>query len=150
MDDMSTWSSIRRALQRLSVAALEVACRGIDGVVYRPAVVKLGMPMPRWWNCELARLSVRLDDRWGTGHWHFEPGGLCDACGRRAAWLDWWDPEDEDRTLRDYSTCYWCRPPDPIGTNEELDLALAEARRQSVSWRWRWPVPRTAYQGRIG
>jgi hypothetical protein len=30
----------------------------IDEVAYRPAVVKVTMPLPRWWRCDLARLSM--------------------------------------------------------------------------------------------
>jgi hypothetical protein len=51
------------------VRALNTACRAVDDVAYRPAVVRLTMPLPRWWNCELAHLSMRLDDHWGTGYW---------------------------------------------------------------------------------
>jgi hypothetical protein len=79
---------VRRALVR----ALAVTDAAIDEVLYRPAVVKAFARLSRWWNCDLARLSMRLDDRWGTGYWDeagIAPGAPCDARGRRAAilWL---------------------------------------------------------------
>src|SRR5437868_8798830 len=74
------------------VAALNSACVAVDSVAYRPAVVWLTQPLPRWWACGLAKLSMRLDDRWGTQFWTGEdapatPEGVCAACRRRAAWL---------------------------------------------------------------
>lgn len=74
--------------KRLVVRALNGLCAGVDAVAYRPAVVRLGRRLPRWWNCQLAKLSIRLDDRWQTGYWNGDiprPVGPCEACGRKAA-----------------------------------------------------------------
>jgi hypothetical protein len=123
-------------------------------VAYRPAVVRLAMPLPGWWNCQLAHLSMRLDDRWGTGYWSGDsapaaPEGRCDACKRRAAWLvvgGRWDEDelDDDEessflTENPVHLCGWCRldwdgPPE---TPAELEQALARARQKSIAWSWR-------------
>lgn len=124
----------------------------IDAVLYRPAVVKLSAWLPRWWNCQLAHLSMRLDDRWGTGYWRSEsapaaPNGPCDACGRRAAWLMIGGAEsDEELDTEDYlqlhpiQVCGWCRLDSSaqIESQADLDRALDEARGRSVTWAWRW------------
>ena len=80
-----------RRIQLLAVNALNRACTLIDVVAYRPFIVKLTERLPRWWGCQLAHLSMKLDDRWGTGYWASDdapaaPEGLCDACRRRPAW----------------------------------------------------------------
>lgn len=146
---------IRRTTQLMTLGALNRICTWIDAVAYRPAVVKLTERLPRWWNCQLAHASMKLDDRWETGYWRSEaapaaPNGPCDACGRRAAWLivGGIEPE-EDTELNvgepDYlerhpvQLCGWCRldfvsPPE---SREELDRILADARERSVSWHWR-------------
>src|SRR5438477_1695384 len=54
-------------MRRLVVKALEKTDEALDWVLYRPAVVKAFLWVPRWWQCDLAKLSIRLDDRWGTG-----------------------------------------------------------------------------------
>ena len=78
---------------RRSIAVgLNTACTAVDYVAYRPAVVKLTSPLPRWWRCDLARLSIYLDARWGCGYWGSEsaparPERLREVCQRRAAWL---------------------------------------------------------------
>ena len=132
------------------VKGLETACRRVDDVAYRPAVVRLTLRLPRWWRCELSRLSARLDDRWGTGYWGewAAPNGLCDVCGRRAAWLVTGGPdEDADPPYpEDYlaqhplHTCSWCRlvPSKPIASSADLAEAVARARAGSIAWRWRW------------
>jgi hypothetical protein len=94
-----------------------------------------------------------LDGRWATGFWTgpeapCPPGGLCRACGRRAAWLVvGWQPEfdegpqDPDWYLGNHPVelCGWCNlGGEPIGGEEDLQRALAAARARSVSWRWRW------------
>ncbi|HYG96424.1 MAG TPA: hypothetical protein VD741_04875 [Solirubrobacterales bacterium] len=144
-------------MQLRIVRALNQACVWVDEVAYRPAVVKLTRPLPRWWSCQLARASMKLDDRWGTGYWDSDeapavPGGPCDACGRRAAWLVYGgsydgveDEEPGELDDGDYldrhevQLCGWCRlefssPPE---SKEELDRLLALSRERSVSWRWR-------------
>jgi hypothetical protein len=136
-------------VSRALVRALAVTDAAIDEVLYRPAVVKAFVRLPRWWNCDLARLSMRLDDRWGTGYWDeagIAPGGPCDACGRRAAIHmlggppD--DPQEDDAPrwyLEDHPVhlCGWCRIEGRIDDAAALEAALTAARPKSVSWRWR-------------
>jgi hypothetical protein len=135
------------SLRRSLVAALDRACGVVDTVAYRPAVVKLTSRLPRWWGCELARLSVRLDDRWSTGYWANggAPEGLCDACGRRAAWLvvggrDWMEDVEPDRSFMESHPVHLCGycdlPPGQIETPAQLDAALVYARDHSIAWRW--------------
>ena len=132
-----------KSRKRAAVWSLDLLCRGVDTVAYRPAVVKATSRLPRWWNCNLARLSVRLDQNWGTGYWDdWTPGGRCEACGRRAAWLlvsdsplcddkDRWEPRH-----REVEICGWCRVEGQIISDAELDAALQEAKVRSVSYRW--------------
>jgi hypothetical protein len=87
---------------------------------------------------------VRLDERWETGYWDgCAPGGLCEACGRRAAWLTVSDApfcDDEapwERRHRDVEICGWCRLEGQIGSDAALDTALEAAKARSVSYRWR-------------
>ncbi|MFN2472003.1 MAG: hypothetical protein ABR583_13655 [Gaiellaceae bacterium] len=138
--------------RRLTVCALNAACYAIDEVAYRPAVVRLTERLPRWWRCELGRLAAWLDERWDTGVWgeFAGPGGACDACGRRAAWLDLGgidpdDPDSEDFLARHRIVlCGWCDLDPawfPIEDAETLRAALAGARARSVSWRWGVPAP---------
>lgn len=142
----------RRPLQLFAIRGLNLACTSVDAVAYRPFIVKLTEWLPRWWSCQLARLSMTLDDRWGTGFWTGSdappaPGGLCSACRRRAAWhvVGGTDQEDESVPDDDYlaqhpvELCGWCQldfsaPPSDY---QELDRILSEARKRSVSWRWR-------------
>ena len=46
--------------KRAIVSSLNNACLLVDEVAYRPAVVWLTRPLPRWWQCELGRLAVWL------------------------------------------------------------------------------------------
>ncbi len=135
----------------MAIRALNQMCIWVDEVAYRPAVVKLAEPLPRWWNCQLAHASVKLDDRWGTGHWEsWGPGGPCDICGRRAAWLTIGGPIEPDEEHGPDAThlerhpievCLWCRLDSPwtVESRADLDRAVAEARAQTVCWRWRHP-----------
>jgi hypothetical protein len=131
----------------------------VDAVAYRPAIVKLTIWLPRWWNCDFVRLSMWLDDQWGAGYWdEFEwvPGGLCDACHRRAAWLQVggaWDDEDyegdegeepEYFDLHPVYLCFWCKPELGSAVRDDkatVNRALAEAGRASIAWRWRSRTP---------
>ena len=130
--------------RRAIVRGLDLACRAVDGLAYRPAVVRATLRLPRWWNCELARLSVALDDRWHTGYWDgWRPVGLCEVCGRRAAWFVLGGtsgassshrlPLDDDAL----NLCFWCHLPMPITTETELDVASDRARSRSIAWAWR-------------
>ena len=94
------------------------------------------------------------DDRWGTGYWAGDgapacPQGLCEACGRRAAWLvvsgyaDEHDDDDRDTddsflSRRAVHLCGWCRLDEemPVPDDPSLQRALAGARNKSVAWRW--------------
>jgi hypothetical protein len=114
------------------------------------------MPLPRWWSCQLAHLSIWLDERWGTDYWEGDsapavPQGLCEACHRRAAMFDvggyWWDddyPRDEGEepdflATRTVHLCGWCQLEPMVPQDEaELEAALAHARQRSIAWRWRW------------
>jgi hypothetical protein len=141
-------------LKRLIVRFLNRACTWVDDVAYRPAVVKATLWLPRWWGCELARLSMRLDDRWATGYWSGDdapaaPAGRCESCQRRAAWLvmggtfPHYDEEPLNYYLADRPLylCSWCHVDEPAGAIEDeaqLRRALASAREQSIAWRWRW------------
>jgi hypothetical protein len=134
------------------VGGLNTLCTAVDGVAYRPAVVRLTLRLPRWWRCDLARLSMRLDSRWGIGYWSSDstppaPSGLCDACGRRAAWLvvggrEWLEDLEPDHSFMEehpVRLCGWCRLSDlpaTIDSQEQLLDALAAARATSVAWRW--------------
>jgi hypothetical protein len=134
------------------VSGLDTACQLVDEVAYRPAVVRLTLPLPRWWRCELAKLSAWLDRRWGLEYWGSEreprtlaPAGLCDVCHRRPASLEaggsWADLEVEDEG--DYMEshplrlCFWCKlPASPIENDAQLEAAVALTRSESISWRW--------------
>jgi hypothetical protein len=140
-----------RTSRRAVVRGLNLACSGIDSVLYRPAVVKLTESLPRPWCCQLAHLSMRLDDRWSTGYWASPdaptvPGGPCDICGRRAALFvvgGYGEPGEasSDEYLSDHSLelCGWCRLDfaEPPRSRRELDQLIAQARSRSVAWRWR-------------
>lgn len=130
------------------VIALGWACTLIDWLAYRPAVVKLGTYVPRWWCCDLARLSMRLDDRWATGYWESPnappaPLSPCDACGRRGGWLVV-GGSDEGKCSHDYLAqhpvvlCGWCRPefPEAPRTRDDVTRSLREAGERSISWAW--------------
>jgi hypothetical protein len=141
-------------MKRLVVVVLNRLCLLLDDFVYRPAIVRVGLPLPRWWNCELAKLSIKLDDAWGVGYWNDEtgpavPGSPCEACGRRAAIFVVGGPLEEDGdeddiylARRPVHLCGWCslEPAAPIDSEEDLTKELTLARERSVSWKWRWPA----------
>lgn len=138
-------------MKRLLVAVLARADALLDEVLYRPAVVRAFGWLPRWWLCDLARLSVRLDERWRTGYWDdgTVPGAPCEACGRRAAIHVYGGPDEELPEVDDYLTsrpvrvCGWCQLLGPMTSEDEVRRELMAARDASVSWRWRWPVRHT-------
>jgi hypothetical protein len=106
------------------VRGLNTACTLVDRVVYRPAVVKATVWLPRWWNCQLAQVSMKLDDRWGTGFWESgEDGG----------------PDADYLAAHEVKLCGWCKLDfsEPPADRGELDRMLADARARSVSWSWR-------------
>lgn len=142
-----------RAMRLMTVRMLNRLCTWIDLLAYRPAIVKLSIWLPQWWHCQLSHLSMKLDDRWGTGYWQSDgapaaPNGPCDACGRRAAWLTvgGTEPTEElepDATFLErhpVQLCAWCQldPSMPIDNQAQLARALTDARARSISWRWRW------------
>jgi hypothetical protein len=107
----------------LLVRALATLDEAVDDVLYRPAVVKAFSWLSRWWMCDLAKVSMWLDDRWDTGWWEtaIEPDGPCQACGRRAAIF----------------LCGWCTLGSPVTDEADVQRGLERARARSVSWRWR-------------
>jgi hypothetical protein len=139
-------------LKLRTIVGLNAACCAVDAIAYRPLVIHVTRRLPRWWSCELARLSMRLDTHWGTAYWAGEsapaaPHGLCDACHRRAAWLvvggePYFEADAVD--LDDYMTshpvrlCGWCRL--DLGDEERdadsLRRGLDRAGAASVGWRW--------------
>jgi len=137
-------------MRRAIVITLEKADEALDEVLYRPAVVKATLGLPRWWLCELAKASRWLDDRWHVGYWDDDaivPGGACEACGRRAAIHVYGgvDPDDNDPpddliARRPVYLCGWCRIEGPILTDDDLRRELDAARGCSVAWRWRVPA----------
>ena len=124
----------------------------LDEVLYRPAVVKAFTWLPRWWLCELAKVSMALDDRWGVGYWDeadIAPGRPCEACGRRASIHliggqsddDELEEAGEDRDFlhsRVVYLCGWCHIEGPILSESDLARELDAAAVDSVAWRWRW------------
>ena len=152
-------STSRRSLRRTRLAVIKGlydACGWIDAVAYRPVVMKLTGSIPRWWHCQLGQLSVRLDDRWGTGYFSSPDApcvtrGFCEACRRRSAWLvtgglDLEDDPDPDDYLDTHAValCGWCHPVWPAAprTKEDIEEALREAGATSIGWRWRWSLDR--------
>ena len=142
-------------MSRLKLAIVRILnwlCTVIDGLAYRPAVVKLSERLPRFWMCQAAHASMALDRRWRTGFWPSSdapavPGDPCDACGRRAALftLGGWGEKAETDIERPYladhvlQLCGWCRLDEDArpADRAELDRTLATARSRSVAWRWR-------------
>lgn len=145
-----------RTLQLTLIRSLNMACQAVDEVAYRPAVVMLTKRLPWFWSCQLAHLSMKLDDHWQTGYWGSPnappaPDGPCDACGRRAGWLEIGghyegledDPVGEEveyLTAHPVTLCSWChlRIDTPPENAADLEHLLRDARSRSISWRWRW------------
>ena len=139
-------------LKHSIVRSLQTMCTWVDSVAYRPAVVKLTRRAPRSWRCELTKLAMWLDLRWETGEWApgdwpLDPTAVCEACGRRPAWLvvgfhPTYDEEEPDPEWflgrHPVRLCGWCRleATDSIEDAASLELALARARERSVAWRW--------------
>jgi hypothetical protein len=128
------------------VLALAKVDEALDEVLYRPAVVKAFSWLPRWWLCDLARASMWLDDRWRTRWWQaagIEPGGPCQACGRRAAIHVYGGSDPGAEPVDDYLeshpvfVCGWCKLDSPVTDEADLRRKLDRARARSVSWRWR-------------
>jgi hypothetical protein len=120
---------------RTLVGALARTDELLDTVLYRPAVVRAFRWLPRWWLCDLAKVSMRLDDLWDTGWWDdagIAPGPPCAACGRRASIHVFTGPGHTE-----VEVCGWCRVQPPIRTQNELERQLAAAAAELVRWRWR-------------
>lgn len=137
-------------MKRIVVVVLAKMDEVLDVVLYRPAVVKAFLWLPRWWLCDLARLSMRLDDDWGTGYWEnavIVPGAPCEACGRRASIHVYGGP-DPEIGVHDYieihpvHVCGWCHLEGPLMNEADVERELALARADSVAWRWRWSALR--------
>ena len=135
--------------RRLVVCALAKTDEFVDEVLYRPAVVRAFRWVPRWWQCDLAKLSMALDDRWSSGWWADDaiaPGRPCEACGRRASVHVYGGMDNEDAPIDDYLAtrpvyvCGWCHLRGPMASEPDVQRELAAARADSISWRWRWRV----------
>ena len=133
-------------MRKRVVHALAKADEALDGVLYRPAVVKAFAWLPRWWLCDLAKLSMRLADRWATGWWRetgIEPDGPCEACERRAA-IHIYGGDEDGESFGDYlahrpvRVCAWCQLGSPLLDEADVQRELRLARADSVAWRWRW------------
>jgi hypothetical protein len=136
-------------VRRSIVIAMVRADEALDEVLYRPAVVKAFMWLPRWWLCDLAKLSIALDHRWGVDYWNDDgiwPGGPCDACGRRASIHVYGGLHQDEEPVGDYldehpvHVCGWCQLCSPLANESDVQRELRQARARSVAWRWRWPA----------
>lgn len=134
-------------MKRAVVWAIAKADEALDEVLYRPAIVKAFMWLPRWWLCDLAKVSIALDDRWGVGYWNEDsiwPGGPCDACRRRASIRVYGSRQPDDEPLNDYleqhpvRTCGWCHLHGQLLNETDVERELAAARDDSIAWRWSW------------
>jgi hypothetical protein len=109
------------------VRALATLDEAVDAVLYRPAVVEVFSWLPRWWMCDLAKVSMWLDDGWATRWWEraIEPDGPCQACGRRAAIHVYGGIEPDEEPVGDYLEdhpvvlCGWCTLGSPV-TDEAM------------------------------
>lgn len=122
----------------------------LDELLYRPAVVRAFRWAPRWWLCDLAKLSMRLDEHWDIGYWEqvgIVPGRPCEACGRRASIHVYGGRDEDEEPIGDFLedhpvyTCGWCSLDGPTVTESDVRRELARAGTESVSWRWRWERP---------
>ena len=145
-------SATLEPMKRTMVVALARMDGVLDAVLYRPAVVKAFLWLPRWWLCDLAKWSMRLDDHWGTGYWEsavIAPADPCEACGRRASVHVYGGPIPDAGAINDYMeshpvhVCGWCHLERPMLSKADVDSELALARADSVAWRWRWSALRT-------
>lgn len=147
-----------RDTKRSVVRLLNAACGVVDDIAYRPLVVNLTKRLPWFWCCHLTKLSMALDDRWRTEYWKSPnappaPDGPCDACGRRAGWLEVGGPDGPDEVTSsesevDYlsthpvTLCGWCHLDiDRSGSPRnaaDLERLLSDAGARSIGWRWRW------------
>lgn len=138
--------------KRAVVSGLNRSCELVDEVAYRPVVIRLTLPIPRWWRCDLAHLSMRLDARWNVGLWEtgaertLALGGECDICRRRPAVHEVGgsaddlgiEPDGSYMEAHPLQTCAWCKLPNgEIESGEQLAAAMADARARSISFR-RW------------
>jgi len=121
-------------VRRAVVRSLAGACRALDAVTHRPIALRL---VPGVRRCRLARLSERLDRRWGAGVW---PDGVrhaacllpCAACYRRPAVRS---VRDEEGWLRRHPVelCEWCQlETTRFESAEQLVRELAAARRRTT------------------
>jgi hypothetical protein len=140
--------------KRAVVTGLNRCCELVDEIAYRPAVIRLTLPLPRWWRCEFSHLSMRLDARWNLGLWDtgrertLAPGGECDICHRRPAMHEVGGSMEDLGVEADGSymeahplqTCGWCKLPyGEIGNDQQFAAGISDARARSISLRrWRW------------
>jgi hypothetical protein len=121
---------VRRGLVRL----LAGLCFALDAVTHRRVALRL---VPGIRRCRLARLSRRMDERWGTRIW---PGGVrhpvpllpCSACHRRPAVRS---ITNEEGWLRRHPVelCERCElETTRLDNAEQLVRELAAARRKTT------------------
>lgn len=149
---------VANRIQKLTVGILWRADDAVDSVFYRPAIVKALRYLPRYWQCDFARLSGYLDRQWQTGFWdvdgedgvihHVAVGPPCEACGRRASTLLIGRMKDWDPTFpnvgdmwdeREVELCDWCGKEfcqEAVRSEDELQSELERVRKRTVSWRW--------------
>lgn len=151
MSTTSTGNNFINTIRTAIVIGLGKTCELIDAVLYRPKVMRVTQRFPLFWNCQSAKLSWRLDDRWGIEWWGDtgRPDGTCEACHRRAAWQQaggWAHeseeergyplaPEDIDNFManRAVHLCGYCSLSGiQINTEEELQQALRVAGNESM------------------
>lgn len=136
-------------MKRVLILVLAKVDEALDEVLYRPAVVKAFIWLPRWWLCDLAKVSIALDDRWKIGYWDevgIVPGRACEACGRRASIHVYGGRDPDEDPVSDFLesrpvfTCGWCHLTGPMLNEGDVERELALARADSVGWRWTWRV----------
>jgi hypothetical protein len=136
-------------MKRAVVVTIARIDEALDEVLYRPAVVKAFAWLPRWWLCDLAKLSIALDERWGVGYWNEEgmrPGGPCHVCGRRASIHTYGGLEAGEPAIGSYlethpaQVCGWCHLRGRMADEAEVRREFEAARADSIAWRWRWRV----------
>ena len=138
-------------MKRIVVVGLAKMDEVLDAVLYRPAVVKTFLWLPRWWLCDLAKLSMRLDDLWDTGYWEKRGSRQVTPArrGRRASIHVYGGRDTDLGAVPDYMenhpvhVCGWCHLDGPLLSEADVERELALARADSVAWRWRSSALRT-------
>jgi len=133
----------RQVVKLRVVRALNGLCTWVDEVAYRPVVVKITRWLPRWWCCQLAHLSMKLDKRWDTGYWksanapRFPTARVMRVSGGLVGWQ--WEalslakslvPTLLTRTVTRYTSAAgvnWILDPPEIGRSLNASLSMPES-----------------------